>query len=248
MSANHFPSIGKHLATLALLFTCAAPASAVPFTWDPSAVGLAGASAFSGDALKATEVSHIVFTGPTTWVEHGYAKITGVLDGGVQSTPTGLNSSYTLYFDFSGAGDMATGHFSSASMTLYGVDGVSSFGIDGSNNAYVDNHGNTAVALATNTLIDGTTGGAPGSDMYADLWTWFAATPAGASMFLSPTLPWQFYGHFFHPISEPGGITFVADGVVLNGGDDTLSFVPEPAVLLLLAGGLPGLLAFRRRS
>lgn len=228
-----------------LVFT--GPAAAVPFTWDPGLVGLAGASAFSGDALKATEVSHIQFTGPTTWQEHGYAKITGIASGGSVSVPAGLNSSYTLYFDFSGTGDMALGTFSTASMTLYGVDGASTFGIDGNNDAFVDNGANVPVALATNSLISGITGGAPGGDLSADLWTVFSPTPAGAAMFLSPSLPWTFYGHFFHPVSEPDGVQFVPDGIVLIGGDDTLSFVPEPVSALLLAAGLPGLLLFRRR-
>ena len=66
------------------------------FTWDPSVAGLNRAAPFTGDALKATEVSHIVFTGPSTWTEHGYAKITGILNNGVFSVPTGLNSTYTL--------------------------------------------------------------------------------------------------------------------------------------------------------
>jgi hypothetical protein len=223
-------------------------ASAVPFTWNPAAAGLAGASAFSGDALKATEVSHIQFTGPTSWQEHGYAKITGILNGGVVSVPTGLNSSYTLYIDFGGTGDLALGQFFTATLTLYGVNGASSFGIDGSNNAYVDNGIHTAVALATSNLILGTTGGAPGGDLSAELWTSFTPTLAAGSMFQAPTPIREFYGHFFHPISEPGGIVPVADGIVLNGGDDTLSFVPEPVSLLLFAGGLPGLILFRRRK
>jgi hypothetical protein len=147
---------------------------------------------------------------------------------------------------------MALGTFSTASVTLYGVNGASTFGLNPSNgpnpnDAFVDNGVNAAVALATNTLINGTTGGAPGGDLFADLRTMFTPTLAGAPVFLAPTLPREFYGHFFHPISEPGGVQIVADGIALNGGDDTLSFVPEPASAMLLLGGLPGLLLFRRR-
>ena len=47
-------------------------------------------------------------------------------------------------------------------------------------------------------------------------------------------------------LSEPGGVTFVSDGIKLNGGDDTLFFTPEPESLWLFASGLPGLLWFRR--
>ncbi len=241
-------SIFNILGALAMGLILAEPAKAVPFAWDPSAAGLAGASAFSGDALKATEVSHIQFTSAVDWNEHGFAKITGIENGGVGSTPAGLNSTYTLYFDFSGTGDFSTGTFTTATMTLYGVNGVSTFGIDANNNAYVDNGTNTAIALATASLISGTTGGAPGGDLFADIWTTFTATPAGSAVFLAPSLPRVIYGHFFHPIDEPGGITLVSDGIVLVGGVDTLAFVPEPFSPLLLIGGLPGMWLFRRRA
>jgi hypothetical protein len=250
--AQLLKAFGVLLSGLAL----AGPAAAVPFAWDPGAVGLNGASAFGGDALKATEVSRIHFTSPSTWEEHGYAKITGILSGGAGSVPNNLNTAggYSLYFKFDGTGDFFSASFTTATMTLYGVNGAANFGIDGNNNAYVDNGANTPVALAVASLLNGTSGGAPGGDLFADLWTSFAATAAGAAMFQAPTLPAELYGHFFHPVSEAGGITLITSGgnltdVVLRGGDDTLSFVPEPAsALLLLAGGLPGVWLRRRRS
>lgn len=236
------------LSTMLLTAALASPAQAGQLTWDFSAVGLPGASSFTADALKATEVSHIQFTGPTTWMEHGFAKITGVLLGGVQSVPAGLNSDYSLYFDFTATGDLLTGTIDSLAMTLYGVAGVASFGVDGSNNAFVDNGGNLPLALATISFLQGNIGGAPGTDLSANIWGTFAANKGGAPAFVSPSLPALFYGKFFHPISEPGGITLVADGMVLNGGDDTLQFVPEPSSLALLAGGLAaGAMAWRRR-
>ena len=183
------------------------------FTWDPSVAGLNG-TAFTGDALKATEVSHIVFTGPSTWTEHGYAKITGILNNGVFSVPTGLNTTYTLYVDFSGTGDLAAGTFATANETLYGVNGVSVFGFEANNDAKVTNFG-SLVELATNSLIKGITLGGVGSDLGAELWTVFTPTAGKESVFLSPVLPAQFYGNFFHPLSEPGGVTFVSDGIKL---------------------------------
>jgi len=258
MSANHFRALSgatlKTVGALSIALAFAQPVNAVPFTWDPSLVGLAGASSFSGDALKATEVSHIHFTSPSTWEEHGFAKITGIVDHGVESTPSNLNSNYTLYFKFDGTGDFASSAFTSATVTLYGVNGASTFGIDGNHDAFVDSGVNTAVPLAINTLVKGTSGGGAGSDLFADLWTTFAPTAAGAAMFLAPYLPGGFYGHYLHPLAEQGGVQFIADGggnltdIVLNGGNDTLSFIPEPASLMLLAGGLPGLLRFRRRK
>jgi hypothetical protein len=232
---------------LAIGCALAHPAAAGVISWDLSAAGIAGASAFTADALKATEVSHIVFDSPTTFFEHGFAKITGIMNDGVVSTPTGLNTDYSLYFDFTATGSVVTGHMSTFAMTLYAVNGVSTFGIDAGNNAFVDNGANSAVQLATNTLIDGTIAGAPGSDLSAESYSLFLATPAGAPALLGPQLPSILHGQFFHSISEPGGITMVADGMVLQGGDDTLSFVPEPSSTMLLLGGIPAILFLRRR-
>jgi hypothetical protein len=235
---------------IALALGCAAahPAIAGDIDWDLSAIGLAGASDFTADALKATEVSHIIFTGPTTFFEHGFAQVTGILDNGNVSTPTGLNSTYSLYFDFTATGDLVTNQFTTFGMTLYGVNGASVFGLDASNNAFVDNGLNTPIELATNVLISGTIGGGPGTDLSADSFSIFSSTLAGAPVFLSPDLPSEFHGAFFHSMLEPGGITLVADGIALHGGDDTLTFIPEPSSLLLLFGGLPAILLLRRRA
>jgi len=128
------------------------------------------------------------------------------------------------------------------------VDGVSTFGINGSNAAYVDNGSNTAVTVATNALIDGSIAGAPGTDLSAESLSTFSSTMSGAAAFLSPELPATFHGAFFHSASEPGGITFPGDGtVVIQGGDDTLTFTPEPGSVALLLGGLPALVLFARR-
>lgn len=240
-------NMAKTLATVVIGCTFAFSAMAAPITWDVSKVGING-GAFTADALKANEVSHIIFDSPTTFFEHGYIKVNGILTNGVVTTPTGLNSTYSLYFDFTAAGSLVTGQITDLGMTLYAANGASTFGIDGNNNAFVDNGSNVAVMLATNALSSGSIGGAPGTDLSADTFSIFSATAAGAPVFLSPQLPAIFHGAFFHSVQEPGGITLLADGIVLRGGDDTLSFIPEPSSLCLMLVGLPGLLLLRRKG
>ncbi len=246
LSGHYFRSI-KLLTAISIGCALGYPAIAGPIVWDPSAIGLTGASSFTADALKGNETSHIMFTGPTSFVEHGFIKVTGILQNGLVTTPNGLNSTYSLYFDFTATGDSATGVLDTLGLTLYGVNGEAIFGIDGSNNAFVDNGSRVAVALATNAFIKGMIGGAPGTDLSADTFSTFSATPAGKPVFLSPSLPAVFHGAFFHSVLEPGGIAFVSDGIVLRGGDDTLTFVPEPSSLALLICGLGGILIFRRK-
>jgi hypothetical protein len=170
------------------------------------------------------------------------------VQNGAVSTPGGLNSTYSLYFDFTATGSLITAQFTSFSMTLYGVDGVTAFGIDGNNDAFINNGANTAIQLATNTLLSGSIAGGPGSDLAADSYSTFSSTPEGIPFFLGPQLPATFHGAFFHSMNEPGGITLLQNGVVLQGGDDTLTFTPEPSSLMLLLGGLPGVLLLRRRG
>ena len=90
------------------------------------------------------------------------------------------------------------------------------------------------------------------SDLFADSVSVFSATAGGTAAFGGPQLPALFHGAFFHSAAEPGGITLETAGpnligVIINGGDDTLGFIPEPGPFLLLLGGIPAVLVLRRK-
>lgn len=249
------------LGALVIGLALAEPVGALPFTWNPGAVGLNGATPFTGDALKLSEYSHTKVVSPTTWSEHGYLQVTGIVNNNAVSVPTGLNSDYSLYLDYENTGTIYTGKFDTLSMTLYGVEGVSSFDLDGNLDAYVNNAG-TPIQLATLEFDSGFVGGIPGvTAVIAEMELTFLADPNALSVFLAPLDSQTIKGNFFHPgvfaavFGPDGGLTDFA----FKGGDNTLSFVqaggeagpvdavPEPGAMLLWAGGWSTLLHFPRR-
>ncbi len=239
--------IYRIIAALLMGLGLSLPSHALPFTLNPSNVGINGPS-FTADALKATEASHIVFDSVNTnlWTEHGYAQITGAVSNGLVFTPTGLNNTYSLYFEFGGTGDQSTNLFNTAYMRFFAVNGQATFSIEAvTHNALVDTHGNTPVLLSNSDLLWGTTGQkfiAPGNppkiDFFASLMTTFSPTLTGLPFFNLPPNTNNLFGDFYH---EASGVSLLQGEVVLVGGDDTLVFLSEPDSLILFAFGLSGL-------
>lgn len=250
-----FISKGAALVAAAGVALAATTASATTVTFNPAAAGLGGSS-FSFDALQGTEVSLIANTfngdGSLSFVENGYLQVTGIELGDAVSVPTGLNSSYTLYFSFSDTGGApslaAPGTVTSANITLYGVNGASTFALN-SGGATVANN-NTPVALLSLAFTSGTIGSTlvsyppPVLDLNATLNG--IVDPIVAGFLAAPGLPLASVLVATHDHSTvqvlDGGATFLVDG-----GPDSISFVPAPASAPLLAAGLAGIAAIRVR-
>jgi hypothetical protein len=228
----------------------AAQASPVQVTLDPGTAGLAGGS-FAADALTGGEVSRIsnqppALDGSFSWHEVGYLHITGTMLNGNPVVPTGLDSAYSMYIAFDIHGfqppGFGPGYSTSATMSLYGANGVSSFGFDGGNNAFVNN-ASAPVLLATtsNIAIQTSANVVSFSPLALDLSATVQANyhPAVPG-FSSPAGTLGLDGSFLHP-SAGVQVLFGGGAFLVTGGTDVLSFttpVPEPASAALLLAGL----------
>lgn len=238
------------------------------FTLNPSAatpVSLLGAP-FEADNILISDYSAVTFTSPTHFTDTGFLQVTGFQLGATTFTPAGLNTTYSLYFSFTGAGDLTLGTaatvgtapsdgvFSSLTYDFIGALGNSTFSIVGGVPTVVNAvPGPLGVeTLASGSLLHGGVGSSNNGDgtyvPSAAATVSFATVSAG--FFTSPD---PFYNvalsAFTNTKSEIG---FAGSGFTITNGGGTVNFtsaVAEPGTYALMFAGL-GVIGFvvRRRT
>ena len=211
------------------------------FTWNPAAVGLTGAS-FTADNIIVSDFATATFTPGNTFHEVGYLPVSSFQLDGKDIVADGLNSTYRLYFHFTGDG-VVDGPISVLTYELFGTNSVPAFGPGGTISGAV-----APMQLAAGSLIAGSTGTINGLQGAGVAITFnasnssFFATPSAAS-FYSVAL-----SSFVH---AEGTITPTANGFMIDNGGGSLHFatpIPEPGIYALILAGLGamGFVALRR--
>lgn len=256
----------RRTAVAAALLVAGASASALPqFTLNPGAVtpALAGTT-FTGDNILISDFSTVTFDGLGGFSDSGFLSVSAIQLGGSTFTPTGLNSTYGLYFKFSGAGTTnvgdprfvpTIGSFTSLTYQLYGYNGPASFGFSGNTPTET---ASGEVLLASGSLISGNAVTVPTGDgstftPSAAAKLNFTVTPGQEAFFVNPN---PFYDLAFAAFTntttqvEPfaGGFRIRQGGGAINFAATTP--VPEPETYALMLAGLAaiGFVALRRRA
>lgn len=231
------------------------------FTLNPSALGIAGAGGqFTADNETLTDNATIVLTpsgGGATFTDRGTLSINQFQLGSSSVVASGLNSAYTLYYLYSGAGTQNTpnivpgtlGAFTSLNYSFYAAPitgGVVTYSNTGAQPTGIG----APILLATGSLISGGVVGDTSGQPAASATLTFTAAATAAGFFVSPS---PFYTQIFAGFQNlPTQVTTSGNIVTITGGGGSANYVttpvPEPAGLAILGAGLLGLALLRRRK
>jgi hypothetical protein len=250
----------RSVAAVAVATACSGALAMPVFTFSPSAVGLTGANV-TADNIILSDFARVTFSSPTNFTEQGFLSVASFQLNTSNVVAGGLNSTYSLYFEFTGTGHLTSantnpsagttnGVLDTLNYTLYGANGNSTFGVSAAG-ATVSSSG--AQVLGTGSLIDGVVVSVPtgGSFVPSAAATVSFAVAAGKEAFFSPQ---PFYNVAFSAFTNAlSTVTPVANGFIVNNGGGNLNFaapIPEPETYaLMLAGlGVMGFVARRRRA
>ena len=239
------PTFSRTAFAVAIAVACsnASALTTLPeFTWNPAAVGLAGTS-FTADNIIVSDFATATFTPGNTFHEEGYLPVSSFQLDGKDIAAGGLNSTYRLYFHFTGDGAV-DGPISVLTFELFGTNSVPAFGPGGTISGAV-----APTQLAAGSLIAGSTGTINGQQGAGVAVTFNASS---TPFFASPSAP-SFYSvalsSFIH---AEGTVTPTANGFMIDNGGGSLHFavpIPEPHTYVLMLAGLGalGLVARRRK-
>ena len=259
----NMPLFRRTAVALGMLVACASASALPQFTLDPIAAGLAGAG-FTGDNILISDYSTVTFDGLGNFTDTGFLSVSAIQLGGSTFTPAGLNSTYGLYFAFSGVGtttigdprfDVTVATFSSLTYQLYGYNGPASFGFSGNTPTET---ASGEVLLASGTLISGKAATIPTGDgstftPSANAKLNFVVTPGQEAFFADPN---PFYNVAFAAFTNTTTqVEPFAGGFRIRQGGGAINFattppIPEPETYALMLAGLAavGFVARRRRA
>jgi hypothetical protein len=262
----------KAAAAAIVLSCCASTAMAAPITfqWSPSAAGFAGAADITADSITVSDYANITFPGTSCgsgicFTDVGFLPIQTFINSGTTVIPTGLNSTYTLYLAFNGAGSVnhaaldstTQGTFTTLDYGLWIVAGNAAFKPSlGDPGATATINGSAAplgTLLAHGSLIAGGVGTTCAGDVCtptASAIETFIEDMAG--FFLSPpsTTILDLFANFTNTQPE---IFQTANGFNIVQGGGTMNLqqaasIPEPGTLAVVGGVLLGFAGLRRKK